>query len=382
MIVVYVLIGILVFGILIASHEFGHFITAKACGVRVDEFSIGMGPAIWKKQKGETLYALRWIPIGGYCAMAGEDTESEDPRAFTNQKPWKRILILCAGAFMNFVFGMLVIFCVFLSYEGFYIPVLGGFMDGCPYESEDGLQLGDRVWSIDGHRIYDVDEIGEYLVQGGDTYDIVLIRNGEKVVLDDYYMVPCVYDAAAEEEDPDPGYSEESADLGRKLSHGWKTARRVYFGLRPGYGVEAATFPVKLRHTWDTTMQFTRLIWKGLRGLVRGEVAAKELAGPVRIVEYMAETGEQSETFGDAITRILLLAAMIAINLAIMNMLPIPALDGGRVFLLIVTVIIETVTRRKLNPKYEGYIHLVGMVLLLALMAYVMFNDIFQIVTQ
>ena len=354
MIVVYILIGILVFGILIASHEFGHFITAKACGVKVEEFSIGMGPAIWKKQKGETLYALRWIPIGGYCAMAGEDTESEDPRAFTNQAPWKRILILCAGAFMNFVFGVLVIFCVYQTYPGFNVPVLAGFMEGCPYESEDGLQVGDRVWSIDGHRIYDRDEIGEYLAQGGDTYDIVLIRDGKKVVLDDFYMVRRVYDDTGVE----------------------------YFGLHTGYGVEWANFGVRLQHTWDTTMQFTRLIWQGLRDLVRGDVEVEQLAGPVGIVEYMAETGEQSETFGDAITRILLLAAMIAINLAIMNMLPIPALDGGRVFLLIVTVIIEGITRKKLNPKYEGYIHLVGMVLLLGLMAFVLFNDISRIVTK
>ena len=354
MIVVYILIGILVFGILIASHEFGHFITAKACGVRVDEFSIGMGPAIWKKQKGETLYALRWIPIGGYCAMAGEDTASEDPRAFTNQKPWKRVIILCAGAFMNFVFGVLVIFCIFLSYDGFYIPVLAGFMEGCPYESAEGLQVGDRVWSIDGHRIYDVDEIGEYLRQGGDTYDIVLIRDGKKVVLDDFYMVRQVYDDSGVE----------------------------YFGLRPGYGVEEATFGKKLEHTWDTSMYFTRVIWKGLRDLIRGDVEVEQLAGPVGIVEYMAETGEQSESFEDALNRILLLAAMIAINLAIMNMLPIPALDGGRIFLLIVTVIIEAITRKKLNPKYEGYIHLVGMVLLLGLMAFVMFNDISRIVTK
>ena len=249
---------------------------------------------------------------------------------------------------------MLVIFCVYQTYPGFNVPVLAGFMEGCPYESEDGLQVGDRVWSIDGHRIYDRDEIGEYLAQGGDTYDIVLIRDGKKVVLDDFYMVRRVYDDTGVE----------------------------YFGLRTGYGVEWANFGVRLQHTWDTTMQFTRLIWQGLRDLIRGDVEVEQLAGPVGIVEYMAETGEQSETFGDAITRILLLAAMIAINLAIMNMLPIPALDGGRVFLLIVTVIIEGVTRKKLNPKYEGYIHLVGMVLLLGLMAFVLFNDISRIVTK
>ena len=311
---VYILIGILVFGILIASHEFGHFITAKACGVRVEEFSVGMGPALWKKQKGETLYALRCIPIGGYCAMTGEDSASEDPRAFTNQKPWKRILILCAGAAMNFLFGLLVIFFIYISAQGFYVPVLNGFMEGCPYEAADGLQAGDQFWSIDGHRIYNTQDVGTFLSRGGDTYDIVMIRNGEKVKLDDYRMVPLVYD--------DPEHE--------------------YFGFYLGNGVERATFGKKLQRQ-DVSV-----------GL---------------------------ETDGEALENILILAALIAINLAIMNMLPIPALDGGRVFLLLVTVLIEAVTRKKLNPKYEGYIHAAGMVLLLGLMAFVMFHDIWRIFT-
>ena len=335
MTIVYILIGILVFGILIASHEFGHFITAKACGVRVEEFSVGMGPAIWKKQKGETLYALRCIPIGGYCAMTGEDSASEDPRAFTNQKPWKRILILCAGAAMNFFFGLLVIFFIYIT-------------------GADGLQAGDQFYSIDGHRIYNTQDVGTFLSRGGDTYDIVMIRDGQKVKLEDYYMVPRVYD--------DPEHE--------------------YFGFYLGNGVERATFGKKLQHTWDTTMNFTRTVWMSLGDLIHGKVAAKELAGPVGIVEYMAETGEQAESFGEAMENILILAALIAINLAIMNMLPIPALDGGRVFLLLVTVIIEAITRKKLDPKYEGYIHAAGMVLLLGLMAFVLFNDIFRIVTK
>lgn len=354
MIVVYILIGIVVFGVLIASHEFGHFITAKACGVRVEEFSIGMGPAIWKKKKGETLYALRWIPIGGYCAMTGEDVASEDPRAFTNQAPWKRIIILCAGAAMNFLLGLLVIFFIYLSAWGFYVPVISGFMEGCPYESAEGLQAGDQVWSIDGHRIYNTDDIGTFLNRGGDSYDIVLIREGQKVVLKDFYMAPRVYDDSGKE----------------------------YIGLYLGSAVEEATFGKKIQHTWDTTMQFSRMVWMGLEDLITGKVAVKELAGPVGIVEYMAETGEQSENFGEALENILILAALIAVNLAIMNMLPIPALDGGRVFLLLITCIIEAITKKKLNPKYEGYIHLAGMILLLGLMVFVLYNDIARIITR
>lgn len=354
MIFVYILIGILVFGVLIASHEFGHFITAKACGVRVNEFSVGMGPAIWKKQKGETLYALRWIPIGGYCAMAGEDSSSEDPRAFTNQAPWKRVIILCAGAAMNFLLGLLVIFLIYLSAWGFTVPVISGFMEGCPYESEEGLHAGDQVWSIDGHRIYNTDDLRTFLNRGGETYDIVVIRDGSKVKLEDFYMVKQVYD------DPEV----------------------KYFGFNLDNAVEKATFGKRIQHTWDTAMQFSRMVWMGLGDLIHGEVEAKDLGGPVAIVDIMAETGKQSESFGEAMQNILLFAAMIAVNLAIVNLLPIPALDGGRIFLLLVTCIIEAITKKKLDPKYEGYIHLVGMVLLLGLMAFVFYNDIVRIVTR
>ncbi len=351
---VYVLFAILIFGVLIGIHEFGHFITAKACGVKVEEFSIGMGPAIWKKKKGETQYALRCIPLGGYCAMTGEDTASDDPRAFTNQKPWKRIIILCAGSFMNFLLGVLIIFFLYLPAAGFYVPVLSGFMEGCPYESADGLQAGDRFYRIDGHRIYGTGDVSTFLSRGGDVYDIEVIRDGEKVRLEDYPMVTLEY----------PGQE------------------KKMFGFYLGYGVVEADFGTKLEFTWDKTMEFSRMVWMGLGDLIHGRVEMKDLSGPVGIVDVMAETGNQSETLKDGLENILFLGALIAINLAIMNMLPIPALDGGRVFLLLVTWIIESVTRKKLDPKYEGYIHAGGMILLLLLMAFVMFNDIFRLVTR
>ena len=354
MTIVYVLLALFIFGVLIAIHEFGHFTAAKACGVRVEEFAVGMGPVLWKKQKGETQYSLRAIPVGGFCAMTGEDEASDDPRAFTSQKPWKRIIILAAGAFMNFVLGLLIVFCLFLSAKGFYVPVLSGFMDGCPYESAEGLQAGDRFYKIDGHRIYHVDDISTFLSRGGDYYDLVLIRDGKTVKLEHFYMVTREYEGEEEK----------------------------MFGFYLGNAVEAATLGKKLSHTWDTAMDFSRMVWMGLEQLIGGEVSVKELSGPVGIVDLMAETGEQAESAGDALYEIFYLAAFVAVNLAIMNLLPIPALDGGRIFLLLVTWLIETLTRKKLDPKYEGYIHAGGMVLLLGLMAFVMFNDIVRIIAK
>ena len=347
----YILFAILIFGVLIAIHEFGHFAVAKACGVKVEEFAVGMGPALLKKQKGETLYSLRVIPIGGYCAMAGEDSSSEDPRAFTNAALWKRLLILCAGSFMNFLLGLLVVLLLYANAAGFRAPIIDSFMDGCPYEGSEALQAGDRFYKIDGHRIYQYYDVSDYLSRSEDgVHDIVVIRDGKKVALKDFPMVPVEYE----------GYENKMYGF--------------YFG------VEEATLPVKLRNAWETCMGFSRMVWDGLQQLVTGKVGVKDLSGPVGIVDLMAETGEQAASLADALFDILYLGAFIAVNLAIMNMLPIPALDGGRVFLLLVGGAIEAVTHKKLDPKYEGYIHAAGMILLLALMAFVMFNDILRIV--
>ena len=234
------------------------------------------------------------------------------------QPAWKRVLILCAGSFNNFLLGLVVIFFLYLSATAFVAPTIASFVEGCPYEGTDGLQVGDRFVKVDGHRIYQYYDVGDFLRQGDGTYDLVLRRDG-------------------------------------------------------------ATFPVKVRYSWDTAMEFGRMVWMGLGQLVHGEVGLRDMSGPVGIVDLMAETGESAESTSDAMFNILYLGAFIAVNLAIMNMLPIPALDGGRVFLLLVTLVIETVTRRKLNPKYEAWIHAGGMALLLTLMAVIMFNDILKL---
>ena len=345
----YIIIAILMFGILIAVHEFGHFTAAKLCGVRVEEFSIGMGPALWKHRRGETLYALRALPLGGYCAMTGEDEDSDDPRAFINQKAWRKLIILVAGSFMNFLLGLVLIYLMYAGAEAFVVPAIDSFMDNCPYESENGLQVGDEFYSIDGKRINLVTDVSDFLSKGDGTYDIVVLRDGEKVELNDFALSLREYD----------GYE------GQK------------YGFIFSY--KEADFPAKLEFTWKTAKEFSRWVWMGLQDLVNGKVGLQEMSGPVGIVDMMNDVGQSAETTRMAVDNMLYFSAFIAINLAIMNMLPIPALDGGRVFLLIVTVIIEAITRRKLNPKYEGYINTVGMALLLGLMAVVMFNDVWKL---
>ncbi len=348
----YIIIAIIVFGVLIAIHEFGHFITAKATDVRVEEFSIGMGPALWKKQKGETLYAFRILPIGGYCAMAGEDEESDDPRAFTNKGFWPRLLILCAGSFMNFLLGVVLVFAMSFIIKVYTQPVIADFMEGCPYESKELFQEGDRICKINGQRVLTSSDLNMFLADGDGVYDFVVERDGEKLELNDVKLQMREYEG--------------------------------YEGLKFGFMFDVAEMNLanRLSYTWNQSLEFSRWVWMSLGDLIHGKVKLDDMSGPVGIVDMMNEVGSSSENGLQATYSLLYLAAFIAINLAIMNMLPIPALDGGRVFCMIVTVIIEAITKKKLDPKYEGYINAIGIILLLGLMFVIMYNDIMKIVIR
>jgi len=349
----YIVVAVIIFGLLIASHEAGHFIAAKACGVKVLEFSIGMGPAIFKKQGKETIYSLRALPVGGFCAMEGEDSASRDPRAFTNQAAWKRLIILVAGSAMNFLLGFILVLLVFSQTDSFTTPTITGFMEGCPYEGEDGLMAGDTIYKIDGERIYFSSDVGFYLGRGnGRTVDLVLIRDGKKITLDDFPMTLREYEVDGE----------------KVMKYG------LYFGVKET-GAAA-----RLKYSWYCVLNFVRLVRLGLVDLIRGAVGIRDMSGPVGIVGLINDVGRESATVSDAFSNIAYLTAFITVNLSVMNMLPIPALDGGRVLFLIVTWVAERILRRKIDPKYEGYIHAAGLILLLGLMAFVMFNDIAKII--
>ncbi len=347
----YIILAILIFCILILVHELGHFMAAKACGVRVLEFSLGMGPAIWKKQGKETLYAIRALPLGGYCAMEGEDTGSDDPKAFTNQKVWKRAIILVAGAAMNFLFGLILIVAVYAGQEGFVAPTISAFQAGCPYEGD--LQVGDTFYKINGERIYTSADFSTYLERGeSGAADIVLIRDGEKITLEDYPLVPVEYEIDGE--------------------------TVVRYGIT--FTVETG-FWAHVKYSWYCAVDFVRMVRIGLVDLISGAVGVQDMSGVVGIVDVINDVGNASETISAALLNIAYLSAFIAVNLAVMNLLPIPALDGGRVLFLLLTALIEKISRRKLNPKYEGYIHAAGLVLLMGLMVFVMYNDIVRIIT-
>lgn len=349
MVVVYILVAVLMFGILIAVHEFGHFIAAKSVGVKVNEFAIGMGPRILRRQKGETEYTLRLFPIGGFCAMEGEGEDSSDPRAFMNQSAWRRLLILVAGAFMNFVTGLLIFLFLCAGIGTFTTTTIDRFMEGFPLQGEEGLLPGDRILKVDGHAIYLKNDLDIFLGRAGETMDLVVERKGEKIILDDFPLQARQY----------PG--EEGKRFG------------FYFAQKE------ANLWDKLQLTWYNTIDTVRLVWVSLGDLVTGAVGIRDMTGPVGIVSMLGQMGAQSDSVKIAALNILQFTAFIAVNLAVMNLLPIPALDGGQILFLGVDKIYHLFTRRNINQKYLGYINAAGFLCLIGLMIVVAFSDVMRL---
>ena len=353
----YVIIAILLFGFLIAAHEWGHFIAARLCGVTVHEFSIGMGPAIFKRTgKKGTLYSLRILPIGGYCAMEGEEEESDDPNSLHRKGFWQKIIIFAAGAFMNFLVGVLILLALNLNAAAYRTAEITDFAPEFQLRGENGLMQGDTLYSVNNERIYIFSDISMFLGRNyGDSVDLVILRDGQKIVLNDFPMTlqECT----------------DSSTGGKYTGYG------LYFG-----GVEEATFLTKLKMTWLNAIDFVRIVRYSLQELILGNAGMKDLSGPVGIVSTIHTVGEQSANIGAALENIAYFGAMIAVNLAVMNLLPIPALDGGHIMFLVISTASYKLFRKEIPMKYEAVINLVFFGLLMALMLFVTFNDVIKLV--
>lgn len=349
-----IVFAILLFSFLVFIHELGHFLVAKLSGVQVNEFAIFMGPAIFKKQVGETLYSIRCIPIGGYCAMEGEDEDTESPRSFQKAAWWKRLLILVAGAAMNFLTGLLLLAIVFAPARQLATPVIDSFEAGCTLNGDGGLQEGDRIWKVDGERIYVQSDFAMILnLNGGETHDLVVIRDGAKVELKDFRMEKHTF---ANED----GTSSER------------------YGM--SFTVENATFGRKLAYVWNSARDTVRTVRLSLQMLLTGKAGLKDMSGPVGIVQMMSQTADAAASRLDALYDLLYFGAFIAINLAVMNLLPIPALDGGQILFLLVGGIYHFFTHRRIDQKYLGYINMAGFFCLIALMVVVAVSDVNKLI--
>ena len=358
-----VIFGILLFSLLNFIHELGHFTAAKSFNVQVNEFSMFMGPALWKKQKGETLYAIRLIPFGGYCEMEGENGDGkENPRSFCAAAWWKRIIILVAGPLMNLLAGLLLFGIFFAPQTRYNVPVIASMEPECALaatEEQPGLMVGDRILKVDGERIYMYSDFSLVLTAKADEvrnpenrHDLVILRDGEKIELKDFAMQRQEYP---------------NEDGSTTLRYGFN------------FGSVQRSFSTLVKQTWNACLSNVRMVRISLQMLFSGRASVKDLSGPVGIVHMMTETANRSSSFYYALLNMLSFGGLITVNLGVMNLLPIPGLDGARAVGVLLTSLVEAVTRKKIDSKFEGYIQSVGTLVLFALLAVIMFKDVIQI---
>ena len=336
-----IILAILVFGVIVFVHELGHFLLAKANGIRVDEFSIGMGPRLLSWVKGETRYSLKLLPIGGSCMMGEDDADDTSEGSFNSKSVWARISVVAAGAIFNFILA-LVFAVVIISFTGYDKPVISGVVEGFPAE-EAGMQAGDRIIKMNHKKINLWREVTYYnMFHQGETVDVVYERDGEKYEI-----------TITPKKDEDGSYL-----LGVTSPSAYEKAN-VFTAVQ--YGV----FEVKF---WICTTL------ESLKMLITGGVGVDQLSGPVGIVDVVDDTYQQSKEYGALVVFIQMLniGILLSANLGVMNLLPLPALDGGR----LVFLFVEAIRGKRVPPEKEGIVHGIGMVLLLALMAFVLFNDI------
>lgn len=422
-----ILIAILFFGLIIFVHEFGHFIFAKLFGVKVNEFAMGMGPTLLKKQGKETKYALRLFPIGGFVSMEGEEEESGDERAFCNQAVWKRMIIIAAGATFNLIMG--IVACIILvaapwevTPEG-EVPLVATneilqFYEGAVSNSEGGLQAGDKILKIDGKRVYSDYDIS-FLMQRNTSgkYDFVVERNGEKIVLSEVpfakrtggnfsYAPDCVIssvsgklkDQGLKDGDRIIGVNGTEITDNETLMNAIGADEDYIYNFTVQRGEETLTFDdVKmntvtvfdfvilgeektvgnvLSTAFGYSFSLGRMVYLSLFDLLRGQYGFNDLAGPVGTVSVIADVAGESVATADY-SQMFMLMAMIAINIGLFNLLPVPALDGGHMFFMF----FELIFRKKIPQKYESYIHAAGLIILFGFMAIISAGDIWKLIS-
>ncbi|MBE7040816.1 MAG: PDZ domain-containing protein [Ruminococcaceae bacterium] len=337
-----VLAAVLIFCILIFVHELGHFITAKLLKIRVHEFAIGMGPKLFGKKKGETLYSVRAFPIGGFCALEGEDTSSDDERALSNKPAWAKLIVLVAGAFMNVVLGFVLLICIFGTSDQVLVPTVSTVEQGSVAETA-GVLPGDEIIRLDGDRIHIVSDLhwAKNQLTNNET-ELVVRRGGEKVTLS-----------------LSPEKTVDGVSLGVHLA---AEDNNVFLTIKNGF---------------YTTIFYARVVLETVVDLFRGKVGISSMSGPIGIVSEIGSAVQDTAQNGwVGFVSLLQLAVLLTINLGVFNLLPIPALDGGRIFF----VLIEMIRRKPIPPEKEGIVHMIGFALLILLSLFVAYMDVLRLI--
>ena len=342
----YVLFAILLFGILIFIHELGHYIFARVFGVTVYEFSIGMGPKLFsvKSKKTGIAYSLRILPIGGFVSMAGEDEESKDPNSINRKPVWQRIIITAAGSLSNILLGVLVMAVMVLSSTQLYSTTVAGFPEEGAVSCDYGLKEGDVIVAVGPRRVHIAYDLSYAISRyGGEEVDVKIIRDGEKMTL-------------------------ENVRFATYTQSGIKFGQRDFYLEVSGKSIGNVT-----KHTFYESGVAIRMIYDSLYDLITGKYGFGEMSGPVGVTKVLASAAQTKDY-----AYLAYLFVVLAMNLGVVNLLPMPALDGGRVFFML----IELVTGKKIDPKAEGLVHFIGIILLMILMFAVTCKDIFYLVRK
>ncbi len=325
--------AIFVFLLVVVIHEGGHFSVAKLVGIKVNEFAIGMGPKLFQKTKGETTYTLRALPIGGYVKMEGEDEESDDPRGFSKVSVWSRIAVVSAGAIMNFVLAIVVLSIVAFA-MGHPTTTIDEVLAGSP-AMEYGVKSGDKIVSIDGVEIKDWNQIVDTINSSDTSKELSINVNRDGTI------IPLQVKPMLEDE-------------------------RVVIGIVPE---SEKSFIKSIGSGFKDTWYFLKLMFNFIGMLFQGQVSTNDLAGPVGVINVI---GDQAKL---GFINLLYILGFISVNLGFFNLLPIPALDGSR----IVFLLVEALRGKPVDPKKEGFIHLIGFVFLISLMLLVTYKDLIRI---
>lgn len=337
-----IIIAILIFSFIIIFHELGHFLFAKKCNVKVNEFALGLGPTILSWGKGETKYCIKLLPFGGACMMEGEDEGSDDDRAFTKKTAWERFQIVFGGPLFNFIMAF-ILAVVYIACVGVVKPEISGVIEGYSAEAA-GLEAGDTIVKLGNYRVHFYQEISIYnFFHAGENVDVVYERDGVK------------YNTTLT-----PIYSEEE---GRYLLG--LTGAAVRQQLNPISTVCYGAYEVK--YQIYVTMQSLKMLFTGAIGI-------NDMSGPVGVVTTIGDVYDESVSSGAfyVFVNLLSIAILLSANLGVMNLLPLPALDGGRILL----IIVEVIRRKRIDPELEGKINFLGFALLMLLMVVIMYNDI------
>ncbi len=379
------IVTIVIFLFMITLHEFGHFIMAKSTGIGVREFAVGMGPAIFKRQGKETLYSVRIFPVGGYCKLEGEDGDSEAPNAFSNQKLWKRFLVVSAGALLNLMLGF-VLFAVIVAMTGPFRSNVVNKVDERSYLAETVVMPGDKIVAIDNHKIRFYDDIALYM--GGFSenteFDLTVKRGSEKIK---FRLKPSVSETkivygenSANCSDTINGITKEytaeykDGDIPKAYIGRETVSTRYIIGFEPV--ITDVTAKNILPQAWNYTGYITRSIFAALGDMISGKAGLDSVSGPVGVAGVVGEAVNSGASVKDSVVNILFIVAMLTVNLGIFNLLPLPALDGGRLFFML----IELIRGKSVPPEKEGMVHTIGLLLLLALAVIICFNDILKLI--